>query len=237
MSRIETKRKKPKKPLRKMFARTASRRQRAATASANDFESEVPNQSIGQVLLVLLILHVVAIVGIYVHSNFIDVSSTTSAPKSPAALAAVEASGNDEAPSIQEQLNQSTPPIASGDDSQYDMHRCMPNETYATIAAKYQVSETKLREVNAGGRGFTPGDTIRIPKPEPKLITPKVADRRAVPVGPTDSGNTVKVAPGSTLSRIARENGVTIEALMELNGITDPRKLRAGQTLKLPAAQ
>lgn len=66
---------------------------------------------------------------------------------------------------------------------------------------------------------------------------------RAQPVGadsatpaPTESnsGKTYKVKAGDTLSKIARTNGVKLDALQKANGITDPTKIRVGQTLKLP---
>jgi len=42
---------------------------------------------------------------------------------------------------------------------------------------------------------------------------------------------------GDTLLRIASEFGITVEALQEANGITDPRLLRIGQTLIIPPAE
>ena len=46
---------------------------------------------------------------------------------------------------------------------------------------------------------------------------------------------TYKVKANDTLGEIATRNKTTPEALMKLNGITDPRKLLAGQVLRLPA--
>jgi LysM repeat protein len=42
------------------------------------------------------------------------------------------------------------------------------------------------------------------------------------------------VKPGDTLSAIARRYHTTVAALQRLNNITDPKKLRVGQVLKLP---
>lgn len=50
--------------------------------------------------------------------------------------------------------------------------------------------------------------------------------------GPEDSVYTV--ASGDTINRIANRHGVTEELLMGVNGITDPRRLRVGQELKVP---
>jgi len=46
-------------------------------------------------------------------------------------------------------------------------------------------------------------------------------------------GGTYSVQPGDVLQKIAVKYEVTPEALARLNGITDPKKLRAGQTIKV----
>ena len=43
-----------------------------------------------------------------------------------------------------------------------------------------------------------------------------------------------KIQRGDSLSRIARQHGVTAEALALANGITNPNRIRVGQTLKIP---
>ena len=47
------------------------------------------------------------------------------------------------------------------------------------------------------------------------------------------AGPTVQVQPGDTLSKIARTNGVSVTALMQVNGLSTPA-IMAGQTLVLP---
>jgi murein DD-endopeptidase MepM/ murein hydrolase activator NlpD len=42
------------------------------------------------------------------------------------------------------------------------------------------------------------------------------------------------VAPGDTLTRIARQHGTTVAALAELNALDDPSLIKVGQHLKLP---
>ena len=44
----------------------------------------------------------------------------------------------------------------------------------------------------------------------------------------------VIVAAGDTLEAIARTNGVSLEALIQRNGIQDPSRLHLGQKLLLP---
>jgi len=45
------------------------------------------------------------------------------------------------------------------------------------------------------------------------------------------------VQPGDTLWSIARRHGTTVDRLYALNGINDPRELRAGRTLQVPHAE
>jgi LysM repeat protein len=51
---------------------------------------------------------------------------------------------------------------------------------------------------------------------------------------PVLSGATYAVQRGDSLFAIAARFGTTTQLLVKLNGITDPRKLRIGQVLKLP---
>jgi hypothetical protein len=48
------------------------------------------------------------------------------------------------------------------------------------------------------------------------------------------SGRSHTVASGENLSKIARRYGVTADALMRANNLTDPNFIRAGQTLTIP---
>ena len=51
---------------------------------------------------------------------------------------------------------------------------------------------------------------------------------------PSTSGATYRVKSGDTLTAIAARFDTTVRVLTQLNGITDPSRLRIGQVLKLP---
>jgi LysM repeat protein len=57
------------------------------------------------------------------------------------------------------------------------------------------------------------------------------------PAAPPPPGEPLRhiVAPGDTLGFIARSFGVAAEDLAAVNGIRDPRRLRPGQVLEIPA--
>ncbi|MGH2417219.1 MAG: lytic transglycosylase, partial [Candidatus Limnocylindria bacterium] len=73
----------------------------------------------------------------------------------------------------------------------------------------------------------------------PRRIAPIVALAAAVLVAPTFAAvalaadPTVVVKRGDTLTRIAREQGVTIATLVELNQLPDPNRIYPGQQLRI----
>jgi LysM repeat protein len=85
--------------------------------------------------------------------------------------------------------------------------------------------------------------------PTPSSTTRPTATRRAtftpVPATPSDTPTpTVTPTPiiyvikkGDTLLAIARQFGTTVNELQEVNGITDPRRLRIGQEIIIPQPQ
>jgi LysM repeat protein len=84
---------------------------------------------------------------------------------------------------------------------------------------------------------ITPSPTPR-PTPRP---TPSPSISASAEVSPSASTaaaaspSTYTVRRGDTLLAIAERFGVTVRALTEANGITDPSLLRIGQTLTIPA--
>lgn len=70
-----------------------------------------------------------------------------------------------------------------------------------------------------------------------KYVNPDNFDPNRTPanlVAASPSGTTYKVQQGDILGSIARRFGVTVNALMRANNITDARRLRIGQTLQIP---
>jgi len=68
-------------------------------------------------------------------------------------------------------------------------------------------------------------------------LTKKIADlmqSRATPKPRQQSGYEHVVQSGETLSEIAREYGVSVNAVINANNLKDPNSLRVGQTLFIP---
>jgi LysM repeat protein len=89
-------------------------------------------------------------------------------------------------------------------------------------------------------KGGTPSAKPAEPTP---TSTPASASANPATAGvenptPADAANvrTHVVAKGETLSQISKQYGVTVEEIEQLNKIEDAKKLQAGQTIKIPAA-
>jgi LysM repeat protein len=75
--------------------------------------------------------------------------------------------------------------------------------------------------------------------PVKKAMPANVAAPSAPPAAARPVANTTAsrytLAPGDNLYMVSRKLGVSYDELARANGIQDPRQLRVGQTLKVPA--
>lgn len=81
------------------------------------------------------------------------------------------------------------------------------------------------------GDAALPPATV-LPRPS---FQPPVAVEQAPATLEAGTVQTYTVANGDSLSRIAKRFGVSVNEIMQLNGIKDPNKIRVGQSLKLPS--
>lgn len=94
--------------------------------------------------------------------------------------------------------------------------------------------------LEAADRSSSPSEAT--PGPQPQSVSPSqlaaVRDEATTLEGKPDSVSAVvhTVEPGDTLYGIARNYRVSPKALIELNQITDPGRIRLGQSLKIPAS-
>lgn len=101
-----------------------------------------------------------------------------------------------------------------------------PGETLSEIADRHGISLTRLMQANGitNPNVITAGQTLRLP------------GSSAAATG-SARGGSVTVQPGDTLSDIADRQGVSLNQLMQANGITNPNILVAGQKLVLPGSR
>jgi LysM repeat protein len=205
-------------PKKKKIQATTARRPREA-----DFTEE-PNVRLSSAFVVVLVLHVVAVGGIYAFT----------------ALKAHQPSGFDEtdAPAPAAQTVASVPVDAPAtpapSQAQTLFYRVKSGDTIARIAAAYGVGAEDLINLNnlrAAG-GLHVGESLTIPAGG-ALVADKVDVPK--PVALRDSGATYTVVRGDTPASIARKLHVGYDDLIRLNKIEDPRKLKIGLKLKVPA--
>ena len=106
-------------------------------------------------------------------------------------------------------------------------------------AAQLAVTETPVPNGAGGGGDPSPTEAAppgaQSPVPSPTPVPPTATPARASILKPTAGPvRTYVVQPRDTLYSIARAHGVTVEALSKANSVSDPRRLRAGQILRIP---
>lgn len=285
---LQKKRKAPQRGFRFLHASTTRKRQRAATANADEMD-EVPNFGVMSALVVILVLHLVAIGAIYVHNKlnggetYVTVDAEASSSKS------------------------GQPKL----DDKYEHYLFVAGDSYELIARKKGVDLEDLKKVN-GYQQASAGQIINLPLlKEAEKVTPEVAalpedSTPEPPIRPTSrpniqvndeiytpapegelveiqpagsavllkpsnsaiaenlpaensagekqagraivieeatpeparnntaSGKTHTIQSGDTIWRISRKYGVDQNALMRLNGISDPSRISIGKVLKIP---
>jgi LysM repeat protein len=121
---------------RTLFANVARKKHRAATAAAPmpEMEGDVPNLGIARALVVILIIHVVAIAGIFAHSHFFEGDAAKAAAAEPELLEPVK----------QQPKADKLPQIAVGE----DFHVVRTGDTYEKIAMAKGVEVADLQAAN-----------------------------------------------------------------------------------------
>jgi murein DD-endopeptidase MepM/ murein hydrolase activator NlpD len=102
-------------------------------------------------------------------------------------------------------------------------------DTLGGIAKQFGVSVQDFVTAN----GLRDPDHIR--EGQVLNVPARVAAQPIAAVTPAVSPGTVRVAPGETLSGIARRHGTTVAAIASLNGIRDVDHIRDGTVLRIPA--
>ena len=147
---IQTKRTRPKAGFRILHAATRltkKRKQRAATSAHPEDLGEVPGVGVARGLIVILLLHVAAIAGIYLHNSWSEGSD-------------IEAS----IPALQE----NKPPTRL---SELRPHTVTSGDNYDKIARKFGVDRDVLMKVNEG-KVLEPGWVINIPNNRAEIARP-----------------------------------------------------------------
>jgi len=145
--------------------------------------------------------------------------------------------------------NTPTPTVTPSPTATPITHQVQPGDVLVNIAAQYGTTVELLVRVNniPNQHQIDVGQILLIPTAIPPTLDATV--RPTVTLYPTEvptldptAGTpappwyTVYVVQiGDTLDEIAREHGTTVQAIVELNGITDPGRINPGQEIKIPS--
>jgi LysM repeat protein len=217
----------PRKKLRAAAARKSAR------YDEDEYFVEEPNVKLSRAFVVVLLLHVVAVGGIFAFSTLKDRQSSASSAKNQPATAS---------PTSTPVAN-----IANGHahaSSQNLVYQVKAGDTLAGIAAQFGLSPHDLETAN----NVAPGTIVAIGR---ELVIPertnvktggeleKVLESRQ-PVGRTtagpsgENGKFYTIQRGDNPASIARKFKITASELLRVNNIDDPKKLQVGQRLLIP---
>lgn len=117
-------------------------------------------------------------------------------------------------------------------------HRVRKGDTLGAIAAKYGVSVAALRSTNKlRGTLIHPGQDLLIAAAPPQGDARAVVARAAAnpePLRRVANDGTHRVRRGDTLWSIARTHGVSLDRLVQTNGLRRNDTLSIGQVLRIP---
>ena len=204
---------------------------RAMRGGEEEYYEAEPNMKLSHAFMVVLILHVVAVGGIYAF-NHIKVN------KNPDLIANLsgrfaKATGVASSTVAAAPVVPAPPQRQPGD---ADEPLPMIGSDVPVAATVASVATTKPVAPLAASSAVAPAVTQTSP---PKAaVASKAAPKSApVPVVATTAAaaGTYKVEKGDNPYKIAKKLGVTSQDLLKVNSIEDPTKLQIGQVLKVPA--
>lgn len=123
--------------------------------------------------------------------------------------------------------------------SSYTVQR---GDTLSSIAKKYDSSVREIKAVNGKVSDLIRvGETLTVPEVGNEATSAMPGSIGSSSVEPIITNNispisgvrTHTVVAGDFPSTIARQYGMTVEELLEINGVTDPRKLQIGKVLQV----
>jgi len=234
------------RPRKKLDARVRS----AAPSLAEDYDADEPQTKLSSAFIVVLLLHVVAVGGIYAF-NSIKASRKDQEKASPVAATpnTIKQAGTSQPASTPEATSPATHPLAAvpaaiASSSGTKHYAVKQGDTLTSIAKGAGVTVAELETAN----GLKPASTLRIGqslvlpaktavKPTLEAAKTEASPKKVEDTVPTAGARTYTVKNGDRLLFIAKRFNVTPDELIALNKIKDPAKLKIGQSLRIPAAK
>ena len=243
--------KKQLQQLRRFFVRTKKLNltaTRNAVPSTYEEDDEGSSRLSGAFVVVLL-LHVVAIIGVFAFSRIKENRAATTGTAGVPAPNIVPA-GKD---GVQKALPSAG--LATPERHQVDAQKNAPalaptGKTYVVksgdnlnkISVAYSTTVTDLVSANSlkNENDIRAGQVLTIPEGRAAKPAPAPEIKKTPAVAPAAAPGVQRVhlvQKGDTVAKIARDNNCSYEELVKLNNIKDPKKLQPGQSVKIPATK
>jgi LysM repeat protein len=250
----------PRRPARRLVPRKTMHAKAASSREeVEEYESEAePSMKLSQAFIVVLILHVVAVAGIYGFNQLKEKPARPSAAKTanPEATAPdtasekkVEAVAKTEPAKTQEA--QATYTVVAGDTLRRIASKF--NTSIESLEKKNNLTSTSILKVGqtlvVGSSAKaaataqtvdsnvkaapTPAVVAKAPPIKPAVAQEKV-EAKPLEKPETTEEKTYVVAKGDNPYSLAKKFNITQVALMKANNIDDPKKLKIGQKLVIP---
>lgn len=231
----------------------------ANVTEEQDWYLDTPDVRLTRIFTVVILLHVIAVGGIFAF-KMVDKASDASAVKISTAhrdfdsavqearetAAAVPAA----APIVEAPARPPVPAPLRPDPTKLQ-HKVVPGDTLPEIARQYGVSPEALRAKNSirSDNELYHGRYLDIPgQNEPVATAAPVAQPVAQPIAaapvepaaaasPAAGPSVYEVKPGDTPWAISRKFNIPFNTLMKENGIANAESLQIGQKLRIPAAR
>lgn len=218
-NKLQTKRK-AQKGFRAIYARTIGKKVRAsAAASADELDGDVPNVGIGKALTVILILHVLAIVAIYVGTQWRD---DDSGDKSNAIVLDPE--------SITESINENQ--VNESSEPETDNAGSVTLDT----PRSYNLDDPGSSNSASGDEIDDQELVVEPRKRNPTIIKPRRDPNKELPMSNSSevASNSYKIQKGDNFYRIAKKFQVPQQQLIDMNPGIDASKMKIGMEIKVP---
>lgn len=235
----------------KGFAKFLRGKVKTFNAHINEFEDDTASSTVVRWLVVVLLLHLVFIGGVSLHGYLVKNRASTTADipaanpvaalppvQAPAAQAPSPAITNNESlvvappvdvvndiPPADPVLNETPAEVRPGP----ARHMVATGDSWESIARDNACTVTDLKTVNPGAR-LTSGTTLVIP-----LVGGEDIPVAEPVTGEESSEQIYVIKKGDTLSKVAKIYKVSVNKLQSHNNISDPRKIKIGQEIRIPA--
>jgi LysM repeat protein len=189
-----------------------------------DYYEAEPNMKLSHAFMVVLVLHIVAVGGIWAFNQVNTGRKGADVVSDLADKLALSSQPKKAAPAVE--------PVAAREPGDAD-------EPLPTIASHADTSKPEFRTAEIAPAPIVTANKSSAPLVESKPPAPKPAAAETKPaaleVTASAAGGTYAVAKGDNPYKIAKKLGVSYQALLDANKIEDPTKLQIGTVLKVPA--